>query len=130
MANLIEFQLFAPYNKEAAVIGCFSDWQAIAMEKGDDGYFRTKVELKDGEYEYKFKVRSLSWFLESDEWVDIVDPYAANIVPETQNGSITIAFMITWWLIFAAIATIQKNLKTCWTLNALALWVQPMWLTI
>lgn len=33
MAKLIEFQLFAPYNKEVAVIGCFSDWQAIAMEK-------------------------------------------------------------------------------------------------
>ncbi|MEN9521282.1 MAG: hypothetical protein RLZZ381_3870 [Cyanobacteriota bacterium] len=90
MANLIEFQLFAPYNKEAAVIGSFSDWQAIAMKKGKDGYFRTKVELEDGKYEYKFRVRSLSWFLEPDEWVDIIDPYAVSIVPENQNGRITI----------------------------------------
>ncbi|PSB08711.1 alpha-amylase, partial [Pleurocapsa sp. CCALA 161] len=43
-----------------------------------------------GKYEYKFRVRSLSWFLESDEWVDIVDPYAVNIAPASQNGTITI----------------------------------------
>jgi 1,4-alpha-glucan branching enzyme len=90
MTNLIEFKLFAPYNKEAAVIGSFSDWQPIAMDKEDDGYFRTEIELKDGEYEYKFRVRSCSWFLEPDEWVEIVDPYATNIAPETQNGTVTI----------------------------------------
>jgi 1,4-alpha-glucan branching enzyme len=90
MANLIEFKLFAPYNKEAAVIGSFSDWQAIAMKKGKDGYFRTKVELEDGKYEYKFRVRSLSWFLEPDAWVDLIDPYAVSIIPETQNGRIMI----------------------------------------
>jgi 1,4-alpha-glucan branching enzyme len=90
MANLIEFQLFAPYNQEATVIGSFSDWQAIAMEKEDDGYFRTKVELEDGEYQYKFRVKSLSWFLEPDQWVEIVDPYAVNIALESQNGTITI----------------------------------------
>lgn len=90
MANLIEFKLFAPYNKEAAVIGSFSDWQPVEMEKGEDGYFRTKIELEDGQYEYKFRVRSLSWFLEPDEWVEIVDPSAVNIAPESQNGTITI----------------------------------------
>ena len=90
MNNLVEFKLFAPYNKEAAVIGCFSDWQPIAMEKGDDGYFRTKVELEDGEHQYKFRVRSLSWFLEPDEWTEVVDPYAVNIDPESQNGTITV----------------------------------------
>jgi 1,4-alpha-glucan branching enzyme len=90
MTSLTEFKLFAPYNKEAAVIGSFSDWQPVAMEKGKDGYFRTKIELEDGEYEYKFRVRSKSWFVEPDEWVEIVDPYAVNIAPESQNGTITI----------------------------------------
>ncbi len=90
MANLIEFKLFAPYNKEAAVTGCFSQWEPIEMEKGDDGYFRTEIELEDGEYEYKFRVRSLSWFLEPDEWVEVVDPYAVNIAPASQNGTITV----------------------------------------
>ena len=90
MTSLIEFKLFAPYNKDAAVIGSFSDWEPVEMQKGDDGYFRTKIELEDGEYEYKFRVRSKSWFLEEDEWVDIVDPYAIDIAPPTQNGILRI----------------------------------------
>jgi 1,4-alpha-glucan branching enzyme len=62
MANSIEFKLFAPYSEGAALIGSFSDWQEIAMEKGEDGYFRTQVDLEDGQYDYKFKVRSQELF--------------------------------------------------------------------
>lgn len=87
---LIEFKLFAPYNKEAALIGCFSNWEDIPMEKDDQGYFRTKVELEDGIHQYKFRVRSKSWFLEADEWVSVVDPYATDIDNPTQNGIIRI----------------------------------------
>ena len=79
MAKPIEFKLFAPYNKEAALLGSFLDWESIDMEKGEDGYFRVKVDLEDGVYKYKFKVRSKSWFFEKDEWVDVTDPYATNI---------------------------------------------------
>jgi 1,4-alpha-glucan branching enzyme len=86
MANSIEFQLFAPYNKEAAIFGSFSDWESIPMEKDENGYFRTSVELEDGEYRYKFRVRSKSWFLEADQWVEIIDPYATDIDEYTQNG--------------------------------------------
>lgn len=90
MAAEIEFKLFAPYNKEASLVGCFSNWEDIPMEKKEDGYFRTKVELEDGVYQYKFRVRSKSWFLEADQWVDIVDPYATDIDDPTQNGLIRI----------------------------------------
>lgn len=90
MPNLIEFQLFAPYNKEAAIFGSFSDWESLPMQKDDRGYFRTSVELEDGEYQYKFRVRSKSWFLEPDQWVDIIDPYATDIDPFTQNGIVRI----------------------------------------
>ncbi|HEY9906840.1 MAG TPA: glycogen-binding domain-containing protein, partial [Thermosynechococcaceae cyanobacterium] len=55
-----EFKLFAPYNKAATVLGSFSDWQDIDMEKGGDGYFRVKVDLEDGIYQYRFKVQSKS----------------------------------------------------------------------
>ncbi|GBE95597.1 alpha-amylase family glycosyl hydrolase [Nostoc cycadae] len=79
MANFIEFTLFAPYNKGAALIGSFSDWQEIPMEKGEDGYFRTTVELEDGVYQYKFRVQSKSWFFEADQWVEVTDPYATDI---------------------------------------------------
>ncbi|MBD1850746.1 alpha-amylase family glycosyl hydrolase [Leptolyngbya sp. FACHB-711] len=79
MASPIEFKLFAPYNNGAALIGSFSDWQEIPMQKGDDGYFRVTVDLKDGSYEYKFKVQSRSWFFEPDQWVTVTDPYATDI---------------------------------------------------
>lgn len=90
MAAPIEFNLFAPYNEGAALIGSFSNWEEIPMQKGKDGYFRTKVELKDGVYQYKFKVRSKSWFLEPDAWVEIVDPYATDIDDPSQNCVIRI----------------------------------------
>ncbi|MCG6134333.1 MAG: alpha-amylase family glycosyl hydrolase [Nostoc sp. LLA-1] len=79
MAKPIEFNLFAPYNKGATLKGSFSDWQEIPMKKGEDGYFRTTVELEDGDYQYKFRVQSNSWFFEPEEWVDVTDPYATDI---------------------------------------------------
>ena len=90
MSNLIEFYLFAPYNKEVALIGNFSNWKDIPMQKDDKGYFRTQVELEDEIYQYKFRVRSKSWFLEPDEWIEVVDPYATDIDDATQNGIIRI----------------------------------------
>jgi 1,4-alpha-glucan branching enzyme len=85
MTSPIEFNLFAPYNEGAALIGSFSDWEEIPMEKGEDGYFRTSVELEDGVYQYKFRVQSKSWFFEPDQWVDVNDPYATDIEDSTQN---------------------------------------------
>ncbi|NJP08797.1 MAG: DUF3459 domain-containing protein [Leptolyngbyaceae cyanobacterium RU_5_1] len=79
MASPIEFKLFAPYNKGVALIGTFSDWNEIPMQKGKDGYFRATVELEDGVYQYKFRVQSKSWFFEPDQWVDVTDPYATDI---------------------------------------------------
>ncbi|MEG4283013.1 alpha-amylase family glycosyl hydrolase [Microcoleus sp. A006_D1] len=90
MAAPIEFKLFAPYNKGAALMGSFSNWEEISMEKDEEGYFRTRVELKDGVYQYKFRVQSKSWFLEADQWVDVVDPYATDIDNPTQNALIRI----------------------------------------
>ena len=60
MASSIEFKLFAPYNKQVTLKGCFSDWSEISMEKDDHGYFKTEVELEDGVYQYKFRVQSKS----------------------------------------------------------------------
>ena len=89
MASPIEFNLFAPYNKGAALISSFSNWEEIPMEKGEDGYFRTKVELDDGVYQYKFRVQSRSWFFEPDQWVDVTDPYATDVDNE-ENGVVRI----------------------------------------
>ncbi len=81
-----EFRLFAPNNRAASLIGDFSDWNEIAMEKDGDGYFRVSRDLPDGTYQYRFRIRSKSWFNADDEWKTITDPYATDIDPETQNA--------------------------------------------
>ncbi|MDS3861518.1 alpha-amylase family glycosyl hydrolase [Thermosynechococcaceae cyanobacterium BACA0444] len=90
MIHPIEFQLFAPYNKAVALIGSFSAWEDIPMQQGEDGYFRAQVELEDGTYHYKFRVQSKSWFVEPDQWLEVVDPYATDIDNSTQNGVVQI----------------------------------------
>lgn len=92
MASPIQFQLFAPYNNGAELLGSFSDWQAIPMQKGEDGYFRATVDLEDGVYQYKFRVQSKSWFFEPDEWVSVTDPYATNVdgTNADENGIVRI----------------------------------------
>jgi len=90
MSSSIEFQLFAPYNKGVALIGSFSDWQEIPMQKDQQGYFRTFVELEDGVYQYKFRVQSKSWFFEPDQWVDVNDPYATDIDTDHENSVVRI----------------------------------------
>jgi 1,4-alpha-glucan branching enzyme len=81
-----QFRLFAPNNTEASLIADFSDWNDIPMKKGSDGYFRTTQSLADGIYQYRFKIRSKSWFNEDDEWKTITDPYATNVDNNTQNS--------------------------------------------
>lgn len=81
-----EFRLFAPNNTEASLIADFSDWKDIPMEKSGDGYFRVTQKLADGVYQYRFNIRSKSWFNEENEWKTITDPYATNVDPETQNA--------------------------------------------
>jgi 1,4-alpha-glucan branching enzyme len=90
MAKPVEFTLFAPYNKKASLIGSFSDWQELPMHKGEDGYFRVQVDLEDGDYQYKFRVQSKSWFFEPDQWVDVNDPYVTDIDNASQNGVVRI----------------------------------------
>jgi 1,4-alpha-glucan branching enzyme len=81
-----QFSLFAPNNLGASLIADFSDWNEIPMAKGEDGFFRVDRQLPDGSYQYRFVVRSKSWFNVEDEWKTITDPYATNIDPSTQNS--------------------------------------------
>jgi 1,4-alpha-glucan branching enzyme len=90
MASLIEFHLFAPRNQGAALIGSFSEWKEIPMEKGEDGYFRTQVELEDGAYQYKFRIQTKSPNFEPDQWVDVIDPYATDVNEERKVGIVRI----------------------------------------
>ncbi|MDZ7967720.1 MAG: alpha-amylase family glycosyl hydrolase [Nostoc sp. DedSLP03] len=90
MANLTEFSLFAPRNKGAALIGSFSDWKEIPMSKGEDGYFRTKIKLEDGVYQYKFRIQTKSPNFALDEWINIIDPKATDVDETEKYGIVRI----------------------------------------
>lgn len=83
----IEFSLFAPYIEKAAVRGDFSEWKDIEMSKGEDGYFRATLDLADGDYEYKFCLKSNSpWQL--GEMICVSDPMATDINEDNMDNSI------------------------------------------
>jgi len=90
MASSIEFELFAPRNKQAALIGSFSNWENIPMDKGEDGYFRTRVDLEDGVYEYKYRIQTKSRQFAEDEWIDVIDPYATDVDDEKHHGIVRV----------------------------------------
>jgi len=88
--NGIEFSLFAPYNEEVALVGSWNNWQPIPMTKGKDGTWRVSVPLDDGNYEYKFDVKSLSYFAR-DQVVRVTDPRALCISQDgNDNACITV----------------------------------------
>jgi 1,4-alpha-glucan branching enzyme len=90
MTSIIEFDLFAPRNNGAALIASFSEWQEIPMQKGEDGYFRTQIELEDGTYQYKFRVQTKSPNFEPDQCLDIIDPYATDVDEERAYAVVNI----------------------------------------
>ncbi len=90
MPSLIEFKFLAPNNKKATLMGSFSNWKEIPMEKTDDGNFSTKSELEDGVYQYKFRVQRPSKADEPEKWVEVNDPYVTEIDLATGNGVVRI----------------------------------------
>lgn len=83
----VEFALFAPYNESVAVIGAWNDWQPQPMTRGDDGWWRIRVPLEDGDHPYKFEVVSKSFFAEG-ETLHIPDPRAVHITLDADENSV------------------------------------------
>ncbi|BAZ00451.1 alpha amylase catalytic region [Tolypothrix tenuis PCC 7101] len=90
MSAVIEFKLFAPRNNQASLMGSFSDWQETPMEKSEDGYFSTQLNLEDGIYQYKFRVQTKSPNFSPDEWVEVIDPYATDVDEQEKVGIVQI----------------------------------------
>ncbi len=59
--------------KTVKLVGDFTQWQeqAIALQKEDDGIWRTTLKLEPGEYHYRFLVDG-EWF--DDEGCDYYAP--------------------------------------------------------
>lgn len=54
----ITFRYHAPQASHVALTGSFNHWNASShpMQKGPDGYWQIRVELKRGRHEYRFIV--------------------------------------------------------------------------
>ncbi|MFN8372671.1 MAG: alpha-amylase family glycosyl hydrolase [Anaerolineae bacterium] len=85
--NKIPFELLAPYNESVALVGSWDNWQPIAMQRGDDGVWRTDVSLADGDYQYKFEVISKSYFAAGQK-VTVADPKAIQFTLDSRENSI------------------------------------------
>jgi 1,4-alpha-glucan branching enzyme len=80
----IELALFAPNNQDVALIADWNHWQRQPMSKGEDGWWRITADLEDGDYLYKFAVKSLSWFAK-DQWKEVFDPYGLSITNDEKE---------------------------------------------
>ena len=63
----IPFALLAPYNEDVQILGEWDGWKKHEMKKGDDGVWRIDIALEDGDYEYKFSLKSKSYFADGQQ---------------------------------------------------------------
>ena len=73
----MDFALFAPHVASVELVGSWTD-QPIPMEKDAGGEWRTSVELADGAHRYRFRLPSLSPFM-NGATVDVTDPRARRV---------------------------------------------------
>jgi 1,4-alpha-glucan branching enzyme len=85
----VEFTLFAPYNEYVALTGSWNGWERIPMTKDERGWWRVSVPLADGDYEYKFVVKSLSYFMAGQE-AQIADPRAVQLTENFENACLKV----------------------------------------
>jgi 1,4-alpha-glucan branching enzyme len=83
----IEICLFAPHNDEVKLTSSWNDWQPTPMTKGTDGWWRITAKLADGEHQYKFAVKSKSYFA-VDKILEVFDPYAIAITHDEHENSV------------------------------------------
>ena len=87
----VHFTLFAPYNSDVSVMGTWNDWQEnTPMQQDDKGWWHARVDLPNGDYQYKFQLRSKSFF-QKDQMIDVADPRGLEVsLDEYENTCITV----------------------------------------
>ncbi|MBI5812407.1 MAG: hypothetical protein HZB27_07440 [Meiothermus silvanus] len=84
----MDFKLFAPHLDKVELVGSWSD-APITMHKDQSGTWRAEVDLPDGQYSYKFRLKSLSPFMEG-RVVEVTDPQARRIDPQNSEASVIV----------------------------------------
>lgn len=84
----MDFKLFAPHLDKVELVGSWSD-KPITMHKDQSGTWRAEVDLPDGQHSYKFRLKSLSPFMEG-RVVEVTDPQARRIDPQNSEASVIV----------------------------------------
>ena len=85
---MVSFALFAPYNESVQLVGSFVEGpDPLPMTKGDDGWWRTQLDLPDGDHRYRFRVKSLSFFA-LGKTVEVIDPYSVLVADQPEESSV------------------------------------------
>ncbi|HEU4742781.1 MAG TPA: alpha-amylase family glycosyl hydrolase [Meiothermus sp.] len=84
----MEFKLFAPHLEKVELVGSWSD-EPVAMHKDQSGTWRAEVDLPEGRHCYKFRLKSLSPFMEG-RVVEVTDPQARMVDPQSGEASVII----------------------------------------
>jgi 1,4-alpha-glucan branching enzyme len=66
LASEQEFKYKAADAQSVELMCEFNGWKSVPMTKGDDGVWKTKVEMSPGTYAYKFLVNGKDWNLDPD----------------------------------------------------------------
>jgi 1,4-alpha-glucan branching enzyme len=82
----VEITLFAPYNEAVALVADWNNWKPAPMKKDAGGCWRITANLPDGDYLYKFAVKSKSWFA-LDQTVSVSDPYGTEITLDADENT-------------------------------------------
>ena len=78
-----EFKYKAPDAQSVELMCEFNGWKGVAMTKGEDGVWATKVTLSPGTYAYKFLVNGKDWVFDPDN-------SAKKTVDGNENSSVEI----------------------------------------
>ena len=80
----IGFSLFAPYVETVELVGSWTE-HSLVLKREDSGHWRLETALPDGRHTYRFRLRSLSPFM-NRAVVEVTDPLA-RMVDETQGDA-------------------------------------------
>lgn len=83
----IPFALLAPYNEDVQLMGEWDGWKPHKMKKDKGGVWRIDIPLEDGDYEYKFSLKSKSFFADGQQ-VEVADPTAIELGKTTRDNAL------------------------------------------
>ena len=86
----IKFTLFAPDAKAVFLAGDFNGWGRTPMEKNDEGFWETVLQLQPGRYEYKYVVDG-EWIPDPDNPV-VSGGYQNSVIIVNRSGNVLLPY--------------------------------------